>query len=223
MLDIVSMRRQLRQHTGLDTDDLPDTDIDEKTGADTFLNRSYWEILDRFKFREKEKIVRFVITKGEEYYQTPLPFEAVQAVAIEDPDTKVRSPLDRVTGDVYEQKFINKEEEQGKPTHYLRENGGIRFWKTPDQDYIIVMRYWTVLGDLSDSSTLSPVPQAWHEVILMGAVWRTFVGVNSDYLKARAAKNVQDVLMLPLKSTDQKEQGDSHRSGLQVIGRDDPL
>ncbi len=218
-LDVASLRVQLREGIGLEGDDvetLPDVDLpNEKTGADTYLNRAFWEVLDKFHFREKEKISSFSTAIGEEFYKIPSSFEALQSVAIEDPDTNKHDPLDRITADVFEQKFVNNADDQGKPTHYLRESNGIRLWRVPDLVYTIILRYWCELADLSDTND-PPIPRTWHEVILFGGVWRAFIGVNGDYTRAQAAKAHQIALVNSMEPAEAKEEFDSHRAGIEL-------
>jgi hypothetical protein len=46
-IDLVTMRDELRDHLGQD-----DVELDDDA-ADLLLNRAYWELLDKFPFREK--------------------------------------------------------------------------------------------------------------------------------------------------------------------------
>ena len=223
-LDLVSLRRQLRESIGLEGDDttnLPDLDSPSKTGADTYLNRSYWELLDKFKFREKEVTATFSTVAGTKFYQVPSLFEALQGIAIEDPDTLQHTPLDRMSPDEYEQEFMDTTGDQGKPTGYFREGNGIRLWRTPDKVYELTLHYWTVLSDLSSTNTTSPLPQNWHEVLLFGATWRAMIGVNADYAGAQAAKANQISLIEGTSQVEEKEQFDSHRAGVEVPGYDE--
>lgn len=222
-LDLTSLRRQLRESIGLEGDDttnLPDVDTAVKTGADTYLNRSYWELLDKYKFREKELTATFPTVAGTKFYKVPSPFEALQGVAIEDPDSLEHTPLDRITADVYEQQFKDLDSDQGKPEAYFREGDGIRLWRTPDAVYEITLHYWTVLSDLIPGSSPG-IPQNWHEILLFGAVWRAFIGVNGDYISAQAAKAHQISLVEGTSLPEEKEQFDSHRAGVEVLGYDE--
>jgi len=117
-LDIASYRRQLREHIGLTGDDvetLPGTDTADKTGADTYLNRSYWEVLDLFPVRAKEVIATFHTTQGRDFYKIPNSFEALQAISITDPNSFKHDPLDRIEKDYFEQKFVDRTDDEGKP------------------------------------------------------------------------------------------------------------
>jgi hypothetical protein len=225
-LSLTQLRIQLRESIGLEGDntaELPDQDTSDKTGADTYLNRSYWEILDKFKFREKEVVGTFQTVAGTKFYQVPSPFEALQSIAIEDPNSFAHKPLDRIEKDVFEQKFVDTVDARGKPELYYREGGGIKLWPTPDRVYEITLHHWTTLADLSSTNTTPPIPQSWHEIILFGAVWRAFIGVNGDWNRAQAAKATQISLIASETSTEDKEKFDSHRAGVEVPGYDGEL
>lgn len=226
-LDLTSLRLQLREGLGLEGDDtatLPNTDTSDKTGADTYLNRAYWEVLDRFKFREKEVIATFPTTQGEDFYKIPSPFEAIQGLSIEDPDSFAHTPLDRITADEFEQTFVNKTDAEDKPTNYFREADGIRLYPRPDQAYTVTIRHWTLLSDLSSTNTVPAFLQKnFHEIILFGGLWRAFIGVNGDWTRSQAARAVQSGLLAGVHSTDEKEQADSHRAGVEVAGYEGEL
>src|SRR5258706_8732138 len=225
-LDITSMRRQLREHLGIEgdaTDELPDTDSADKTGCDTYLNRSWWESNEKFKFREKETTGTFPTVVGVKFYQVPFGFESIQHISIEDPDSSQHTPLDRITKDVFEQKYVNRTDAQGKPELYFRESNGIRLWPVPDQIYTLTLSYLSTLADLSGSNATPSIPQAWHEIILFGGVWRAFLGVTRDFEGSQNARAYQTSLIAGIEPTEEKEMIDSHRSGLEVLGRDGEL
>lgn len=225
-LDITSLRRQLREHCGLIGDDqaeLPNTDTSDKTGADTYLNRAYWELLDKYKFREKDIIATFPTVIGTSFYHTPSSFEALQSLAIIDLTSEQHTPLDRITNDEYEQIAVGGSQNYAKPEKYLRHGSGIRLWPTPDNIYTIRIYYWTELADLSSGNIDPLIPRAWHEVILFGAVARALMGVSRDNLGAQVARTWQTALISGMSPTEEKEEVDSHRSGLEVLGLDKEL
>lgn len=225
-LDIVSLRRQLREHCGLIGDDqseLPDTDTSDKTGADTYLNRSYWEILDKYKFRDKEVIASFPTVVGTAFYHIPSSFEALQNISIKDINTGQYTPLDRITTDVYNQIFIDTTDDYSKPEKYVRQGNGIRLWRTPDAIYTLKLLYWAELVDLSTGNPDPLIPREWHEVILFGALARALMGVSRDNLGAQVARGWQSSLINNMTLTEEKEKDDSHRAGLEVLGLDGDL
>lgn len=225
-INLDSLRIQLREGLGLDGDDvteLPNVDSASKTGADTFLNRAYWELLEKFDFREKEVIGTFPTTASVNYYAIPSPFDALRSLSIEDLNDQSHKPLDRITRDVFEQKYENRTDAESKPQLYFREDAGIRFWPTPDDAYTITISYWDSLSNLSDINSSPPIPRSWHELILHGGIWRAKAGPFRDYDGAKFHRTLQSTLLEGIETTDSKEAFDSHRAGLEVLGLDSEL
>lgn len=210
---------ELYAHTGTDSSDYTNGDTD----VELLLNRSYWDLVDRFKFREKETIAAWQTIIGTNFYQIPAPFEAVQQISIEDINTFKHSTLDRMTPWEFENLFVNNPDTSDfdKPTKYGREANGIRLWKTPDLVYNMKIRYWTTLADLDKVANPSvAIPQVWGEIILFGGVARAFYRLG-DYPRARAAEAKQSDLIQQRQLAAAKEETDTHRGGVEVIGYDD--
>lgn len=212
-LDIEQMREDLREATGTDEDDMPN----EK--ADRFLNRAYWEILDKYHFREKEVTVTFNTVIGTRLYNMPSPFEALRKLSILNGVTGEHKTLDRTTIDEYENNYDADADARGFPTHYVREGCAVRLIPTPDAIYEITQKYWTVLADLSEANNTPPIPQSWHEIIMLGGVWRAFISF-SDYVRANGAKAHQKSLVDSMVPVEAKEEYDSPRAGVSVIIRE---
>lgn len=212
-LDIAQMRSDLQDHTGMDEIDLPD----EK--ADLYLNRSYWEILDKFHFREKEVTVTFPTVDGTRLYNVPSPFEALRQLSVTDPDTNEHIPLKRMTTQDYESRYDEDSDARAIPTHYVREGCAVRLWPTPDDAYELTMKYWTTLEDLSNSNATPPIPQSWHEIIMFGGVWRAFLGIR-DFVSANATKAHQVSLINSSVPVEAKEEYDSRDARLEVRVRE---
>ncbi len=216
-INVDSMILELREHTGTDTDDISDSNVL------LLLNRSYWDLIDQFKFREKEQIATFSTVAGTDFYKTPQPFEALQLISVEDPLTFRHDPLTRMTEYDYEQILTNNPDtsERDKPTRYMRKEDGIILWKAPNQVYTLTIYYWTTLGDLNTSlNNVIPIPQVWDEIILWGGVSRAYKRLG-DFVRARAAQDEQDRLIQKRILVAAKEEIDTHKGGLDVIGYDD--
>lgn len=215
-INVSTLIDELRVHLGgLDSTELSDTD------ALLLLNRAYWELIDKYKFREKELTASFPLVAGEAFYQVPQPFEAIQLLSIEDVNTFRQTTLDRMTQFEFENIRTADPNDVDKPTKYLRENAGIRLWKTPDQIYTLTIKYWTILDDLVKGVTVLPgPPQAWHEVILHGGIARGFRRLG-DYTRADAVMTEYDRLNNVYELVPSKEAADTHRGGLDVMGYDD--
>jgi hypothetical protein len=208
-IEIAELRTELREHLGVD-----ETELDN-TQADLLLNRAYWELLDKFPFREKEVTITFPTVAGTRLYDVPSPFEALRLLSVEDLDDFSHKTLDRMSVLEYEKKYVNQEDSQAKPTHYVREGCAVRLYPTPDDVYTLTMKYWTVLADLSDSNTDPCIPQSWHELILFGGIWRGYLRFG-DYQRANNMKAHQVNLINSQVPTESKEEIDSPYAGIEV-------
>jgi hypothetical protein len=216
MLDLEQMRGSLRRHLGMDISDLPDPD------ADLLLNRSYWEIIDKFNFREKEVTATFSTEVGISRYNMPEPFEALRQISIPITDNlpKPHKTLERMTAFEYENVFVEGETNRGRPEKYCREGCFARLWPTPDKVYTMTIKYWTTLADLA-SDNAPAIPQVWHEIIVFGAVWRGQLEIG-DYARCNQMKAHQINLINSTSPVEAKEEFDTHTGGVEVLGRDYP-
>lgn len=212
-----SLENELRAHLGdLSTAELSQAD------ALLLLNRSYWELLDKIHFREKEAEIELPTVAGQQDYAVPDPFEAVQLISIQDNDSKIWTNLHRLGDFAFEQDKEDgtdaaEEHLRGFPTHYMRYGSEIRLRPMPDAVYTLKIKYWTTLDDLAVGENLT-LPPAWHEVVLYGAVHRGFMRLR-DFEAASEFKIMQDNLLSTSQPTVAKEERDSHVVGLQVMGR----
>lgn len=217
-ISTASLITDLRVHLGnLDIGELDDD------AALLLLNRSYWEVLDKFPFREKEVTATFTTTIGKRNYTVPSPFEALRQLSIKDPETNELIVLDRETIYTHEETRDTDTEEYGMPQRYVREGRAIRLNPTPDKEYEFTIKYWTVLSDLDTSPTVVnlDIPQSWHEIILFGAVWRGFLQLR-DFTASQQYKIQQTALINSAVPVEAKEEFDSHKAHLEVLGRDYP-
>jgi len=210
-----TLRTELREHLGIDSTDLSDDD------ANLLINRSWWEIIDKFPFREKEQSTTFNTVDGTRSYAlativSPLVYEALRSISVEDPDTKKHTKLEPISEFDYESLYIDSTDEEGKPERYLRENANLILYPTPDQVYEVTVRYNNILSDLSNTIA---IPQSWHEIILFGAIWRGHARFR-DYNASELVKRTQTSLISTSVPTEAKEQKDTRLAGLQVLGRD---
>ena len=212
-LDLIQLKDELRAHLGVDDNDLPDAD------ADLLLNRAYWELLDKFPFREKEVSGTFQTVVGTAIYGMPSPFEALRQLSIEDLETGQHTPLKRMTVYEYEKLFVNQTTLQSKPWGYVRESCSAKLYPTPDQIYTLTIKYWTTLADLVNDTDTPPIPQVWHEIILYGGLWRGYVRLG-DLSRSAQIEAKQATLINTITPTEGKEEFDSHTAGVEVLGRD---
>ena len=214
-IDTQSLIDELREHLGVD-----DTDLDDDA-CTLLLNRSYWAMLDKFPFREKEVTASFATEDGVNLYAVPSPFEALKSLAIEDLNSFALSPLERMTQKEYDAVFVNdtvEGDDEDKPQKYYREKNCIKLWPTPDDAYTITIRYWTVLDDLdnTDVDDSPGIPQNWHELILYGAIWRGYYRLG-DIIRGERVKKLDSVLINEAVPTESKEERDSPTAGVEVL------
>lgn len=209
---------ELREHTGLSTDELSNAD------SILLLNRSYWEVLDKFPFREKEQTATFTTAQGQRNYTVPTLFEALRQLSITNPDNNELIPLKRSTIYVHEGERDLDADAEGFPEKYVREKNLIRLLPVPDQTYTITIKYWTILDDLDNNTGTTvdlTVPQIWHEIILFGGIWRSFLRLR-DFSAANQYKMQQLALINSAVPVEAKEEFDSHTAHVEVLGRDYP-
>lgn len=209
------MRKMVRKPIGMDEDD-PDMTNDD---VDDLLNRAFWEIQDKFPFREKERTGTFVTQAGIRNYEMPKPFEAIKHLSITDLVSGEHTPLDPTTDDWYELNYTDGVNAWGKPEKYLREDCFARLWPTPDKAYTLTLRRLIVLTDLSDTKQTTDIPQVWDEIIGYGGCWRAFIDLG-DFARANQVKAHQVTLLNTVTPTEVKEKADYSRAGLEVLGRE---
>lgn len=210
-VDLANMRHRCWKALGFEDEDpdLPVADID------IALNESYWEIQDKFPFREKEKTVRFDVIAGTRSYDMPEPYEALQSLAIKDANTGQFTNLERMSTDEYENRYDEDDSAQGPPTHYTRENCFVRLWPTPDQVYTLSMKRLITLEDLSTLANVPEIPRAWWEIIRFGGIWRLFIDYG-DFSRANQIKSHQVSLINSMVPVASKEERDSRWAGVEV-------
>lgn len=210
-MDIENMRHRIRKALGLEDDDpdLVDDDID------VYLNESYWELQDKFPFREKEKTVRFSTIAGTRSYDMPKPFDSLISLSVQDPTSNQFTKLERMTTDVYESKYDEDDEEQGIPTHYVREGCFARLWPTPDDAYVVSLKKLITLDDISTQIPEPEIPRAWWEIIRFGGLWRAFIDFG-DYARSNQIKGHQVTLINSMVPVASKEERDSREAGVEV-------
>lgn len=217
-MELETLRDELREHTGTDIDDLSDAD------ADLLLNRAFWEVMNKFRFRETECTSESTLVAGDQFLSLPLPpnlFEALRKISVQDPgdpDLQWRV-IRRFTTDTHENLASDNIDDRGAPIWYLREQNGIRIMSKKggpvDKPYNIRVKYWRTLADLDDTNTEVPLPVVWDEILLYGAVWRLYRRLGAHAL-AREMRNAQIDLISSTAATEAKEEEDSPLAGVDL-------
>lgn len=209
-IDLTSMRAELLDHLGLTTEF-------DNNDLDLLLNRSFWEIMNKFPFRETEESATFVTTEGEGFYATPALFEAIRLLSIKQLDETGDkwTTLERMTIRTHEKELDTSEDARGMPERYVRENGGYRLEPIPDDEYDMRVKYWITLADLSGANLDTELPAIWDEIILLGGVWRGWIKLK-NYPDAREMTNHQRALINSSVPVEAKEEEDSPLAGVEL-------
>lgn len=213
-IDLDVLRTELRVHLGYESDDLGElSDVD----ADLLLNRAFWELLNKFNFREEEQSSTFTTKKGVEFYSLPALFESIRNISIQNKDVaETWVPLDRLTLNEYTKNLDNATAGESIPTGYLREDNGTRLQPIPDKaTYVVRIKHRITLADLKETNKTLTIPEVWHELILIGGLWRGLLRLK-DYESAREIKNQQIALINSTVEVEGKEEIDSPLAGIEI-------
>ena len=154
----------LRASTGVDDTDYPDAK------CLVFLNRSWWEICDKFKFREKETQTTLTTVASTRDVSVPADLLATKIALVIDENLE-NVQLEQIDEQMYEDLYNSDAFYEDIPTKYYRHGSYIRLHPTPDQAYSLVVYYWKLLTDLSVLNDPT-IPRSWHEMVLFGGIWR---------------------------------------------------
>lgn len=212
-----NIRDKVRKNLG--SLDSSDSGADD-TSIDLLINQAWWEICDKFHFREREAFSTFPTIAGQSSYNVPGDFLSIQNIAIQDNNSYQWTPLDRMTIDEYDQ--VNEPNPDtttyDAPLRYFRRSNLIYLSPTPDQVYQLQLWYVDILPNLT--SGVSPsIPQSWHEIILYGATWRGALEITSDQEKFQIYSGLYYAQLASAEPIEAKEEGDTHRGGASVIKR----
>jgi hypothetical protein len=204
-LNIGNMRAGIRKATGIEAGD-PDLTTPE---IDLYLNRSLWEIDNKFPFKEKEKTVTFETIVDVRNYDVPEPVDAVKSLAIQDLHSAQTKTLRYMETFEYDNNYTANSDFNGKPWGYTREGCFVR----------LVLKRWITIDDLTDANATAELPIVWHEVIQLGGLWRCFIDLG-DVARANQIKNHQVALINSIVPTQAKEEGNDKYAGVEVLRAD---
>ena len=209
-IDLDTMRSDLRDATGTDDSDMPDT----KT--DLLLNRAYWALGSKFPYRQKEITATFPTVIGEERYNMPTLFESLRSLAIQDLDDLRWEPLDRIGAKFFDENSSSHTDDRAFPEKYLRDGECIKLLPIPDKVYTLRIRYLNTLADLVLDTDSPIIPQEWHEIIYFGGLWRAYLSFG-DFIRGNATRRHQETLIAAIVPVEAKEEGDTSRIGVGMV------
>jgi hypothetical protein len=209
-LHIHDLRDELRETTGMDSDDLTDT------VANRYLNLSWWELQDKIKFREKEGIADIATVAGTASYALTSIDAALDNVVSVNILSRVGddyAPLRKRDYTSILDGLNTSDSARGVPNEYAIHANLIYFDPIPDSPYTVRVLFRKTLANLV--SGVAPVPQVWHEFIILGAAMRVFRR-NGEYQKSAAIRMERDALILITVEDITKETEDFRHAGIQV-------
>lgn len=209
---IADAREAVREATGEDENSLPDAK------CDMHVNLSYRALLDTYAFREKEVTATFNTGVGQQNYEMPDPHDGLRQISIFDSSSLVSHNVDPMSVDDWTSRFIDTLDARGFPTHYVRESCLFRLWPVPDAAYAMVIKYWGILADLSNTKQTIDIPQVWWPAILDGAIVNVCKYKQGNVELAAAYTRFQAKVISDIVPTQAKEEENHHRAGVQVIG-----
>lgn len=222
-LSLQQMRDLVREGLGgLDEQDIGDPMVDR------LLNLSFWEIVSKFPFEEKNTKFEFSTVAAQEDYVIPtvinapsgLTLEAIQGLSVLDDEGKA-FPLQRATEAWLETQYSTASTFRGRPEYYVRRNETIRLWPVPDDVYTLRIFYLRTLETMQYLSVEETgLPREWDELTVEGAITRGHY-YNQDYNLAQQAENFRVMKIRTAQSTHAKEEEDSRFAGL-VVQWDSP-
>ena len=207
-LSLALLRSDLRDHLGVDVDDMPDAD------ADRLLNRAWWPLAAQLRFNEKDAEYSFTTVAGTQDYAFPSDSDAVERVVIYDTNSEEWVPLSKV--DDWNMFAKQDNDEDALPAFYSRRGNEFILFPVPDDEYDVRVKYQQTLVDLQSSGP--NVPQEWHEAILWGAVSRGFF-ILGDWARGKEAQNQQVIHIASLDTQEERETIDRTMIGLKVLKR----
>lgn len=198
--------------------DSADPDYDD-TACTLLLNRTLWEIFNKFPFRETEVSANFITVASQREYPVAADFQSIHVLSVIDPNDGTHTQLQPMSKFEYENLKVDQTSDNAKPTRYFRGDGSVVLWPTPDKVYTMVVHYEKGLSDLSTSNTTPPIGTDWHEIILFGASWRGAMRLGNE-AKVKMYKPTYYNLIASTVPQKSKDMADNSQIGIEMPGRD---
>lgn len=214
-LTLAQLREDVLDDLGMDTDDITQTKLDRA------LNKSYWEVTKKLKFRETDSQFYITLVAGTTNYDYTAyvsDFDAIRHVTIQDVPN-ASTTWQEVEQTDYENLMNDWNDDnvyQSMPTKYARYGNDIVFNWAPTGSYVVKVAYRKSLGDILVSGP--SIPEEWHEIIQWGASSRLWESkgfpMRADRFAAKQATSIQTMI-----ETESKEDRDYAFSAGRTVRR----
>lgn len=223
-LTMAQIRATIRKTTGQDIVTLPDADATVNgvlvIGVNTFLNRAWWDFLDKVDIVEKDQTSTFAAVVGTALYAPAFAatMEAVRRISYNNPDDNRQVVLVQKDMDWYRNNQSTNVGDYDDPLYYINEGASLYLAPTPDRVLTFNVDLWRLLDDTDISGVNSPRETA--EIIQYGATWRVFSDLNGNIVKASYYKKLVDDLINSYEPVKSKQKEDLPTAGLNYLGRE---
>lgn len=212
-MTLAELREEVYDNLGMDA-----SDIDESK-VDGYLNRAYWELTKKLKFRESDEVMTLTMNVGQTTYPISdyiFDFDVIRHV------TLLEYPNNNDTWSEIQQtdytNLMDTEDDSNVnnsvPTRYARFGNSIVFNAVPSYAYSVKIFYKKSLGNIL--STGPGIPEEWHEAIAYGAIARAWRAEGSS-MKSDQASAYQFQLISTLIETETEENRDYSLSAGKIL------
>jgi hypothetical protein len=212
-LSLADLQEEIYDNLGMSQDDISLTKVNQN------INRAFWEISKKLKFREQDDSFVITLTPGTNSYAIGAyisDLDAIRHLTILDTQnaSTIWTPIQQTT---YEE-LMDVENDTNPayqiPTKYARFESSIVFNYLPSYAYQVKVWYKKSLGDVLISGP--PVPEEWHEVIAYGATARCWINMGSVPKASQMRAMMTDILSTMI-DTETKEERDYSMSSARLI------
>jgi len=212
-LSLANLQEEIYDNLGMDQNDISLTKVNQN------INRAFWEISKKLKFRQQDSEFVIVLTPGINTYSFASyvsDLDAVRHITIL--DTQVNSTTWNTIIQTDYENLMDAEDDTIPPTtiptKYARFDDKIVFNYLPAYGYQVKVWYKKSLGDVL--TTGPSIPEEWHELIAYRATARCWINKGS-IPKATQMFAVSDNILRDLIETETKEEKDYSMSSARIL------